>query len=69
MSLSRSQVLPSREDRRYRVGDRLTFTILRKHKKQRDEVIIFAKMDFAAKIVVFPMKTGFSAVLVAFFAM
>lgn len=51
----------------YRFGDRLTFTIPRKHELKRDEVIMFAKMDFGARIALFPMKTGLSAVLVAFF--
>lgn len=59
--------LHARKDCRYRFGDRLTFRIPRKHEIKRDEVIIFAKMDFEAKIAFLPMKTGFSAVLVAFF--
>lgn len=57
--------LHASEDR-YQFGDRLTFTTPRKHEIKRDEVIMFAKMDFTAKLGLFPMKTGFSAALVAF---
>ncbi len=46
------------EEHRYRFGDHLTFTIQRKYEKSRDEVRTFAKMDFTARIAIFPMKNG-----------